>query len=319
MKPAARAFAIVTSVIIVFVCVILALTQLHPLRGPGGNIDLTEYKELKQGDNLEIISSLSQVTVTADAKATGVSAHLYGTSLGISLGSEPTLEIVQNGSTVTVRAGKSWLGVGFNSMSLDIVIPAEFSGSFTCESSAGAVTINTDLVVKSLRVHSSAGRVKVQNVTSEGSVEVSTSAGNAETGDIVADKATVHSSAGPVKVQSCRAESINIDSSAGNVTADNLSGKVKASSSAGSVRVTLKDVVDSADIWSSAGGVDVSLPAGANANINASTSAGSVSTNGLQLTDVTKDGHDKIIGKLNGGGPEVKVHSSAGSVDVRGN
>jgi hypothetical protein len=319
MKPASKAFAIIVSIVIVGFCLIYALTLTHPNINLGSNVDVTKTETLQEGDDITIDTSISGVTVTTDAAATAVTAHLYGSFFGLNLGSEPQLEINRSGSVVTVRAGRNWVGhISFNTnMRLDIVLPASFAGNFDCQSSAGAVHIDSDFTVKAFRAHSSAGTVQVKNVKASGKVEVSSSAGSVDANTVEAADADINSSAGRVHVQSCKAAKIRLHSSAGSVSAEDLSGKLDVSSSAGSVDVTLRDVVDSADISSSAGAVNISLPSDANANLDASTSAGSVSIDSLSLTNVTQK-RDKVIGNLGNGGPLVKVHSSAGSVHVKG-
>jgi hypothetical protein len=316
MSQQSKAIAIVASVIIVLGGLIYAMTLYKPDFN-GATIDETKTEDLQAGDSLSIVSSLCSVTVTADGEATGVTAHLYGTAVG--LGEEPKLEIVRSGSAVTVRAGRPGLRFfGWNvRMKLDIVVPAGFSGGFSCSSSAGSVSVECDMAVDSFSVSSSAGSVRVRNVRSQGAADVSSSAGSVNAGDIEAASADIHSSAGSVSVGSCRAGTINVHSSAGSISARGLSGTVNASSSAGSVSVTLEEITGDADISSSAGRVTVALPANANANIDASTSAGSVSINNLSIAVETQK-KNKVVGRLGDGGPRIVVHSSAGSVELNG-
>jgi hypothetical protein len=63
--------------------------------------------------------------------------------------------------------------------------------------------------------------------------------------------------------------------------------------------------------------VHVTLPANANATLNASTSAGSVDIHNLTLSNLNQK-RDNVQGMLGDGGPEVRVHSSAGSVQIDG-
>lgn len=322
MNQTNRAIAIVVSVVVVAFCLIYALTLIKPGIdvGIGSNVDVTKSEALQAGDDLTVDATISGVTVTLDPSATSVTAHLYGSMIGINIGSAPALDIVRNGSAVTVQAGKNTFGhIGWNlNLKLDITVPAGFSGNFDCHSGAGAVTMNSDFNVKSFRANSSAGAVRVLNVTASGAVEISSSSGGVEAGNITADSLDMHSSAGRVSLGSCTARNIKLHSSAGSVSAGGLNGKVEdASSSAGSVDVTLASVVDSADISSSAGSVRVTLPANANAKLNASTSAGSVDVRNLTLSNLSQK-RDNVQGTLGDGGPEIRVHSSAGSVQIDG-
>lgn len=323
MKPATRATAIVASILIVAFCLVFALVTATTggfRIGVGSNIDSTKSEAISAGDDVSVESSVCRVRVTTDASARELTAHFYGTSYGLSIGGEPELEIVRNGGKVTVYTGRNLAG-HFNwntNLKLDIVLPADFTGDFNCQSGAGAVTVDSDMAVSSFRAHSSAGSVTVRNITSGGDVEISSSAGGLEAGDITAKSLDMHTSAGRVQLSSCTADTIRLHSSGGSVTAGILNGAVReASSSAGSVTVALGTITGDADIHSSAGGVHVTLPGNANAEIDASTSAGSVQVNNLQLADLEQK-HDHVKGKLGNGGFKIKIHSSAGSVEVSG-
>jgi hypothetical protein len=315
MNHSQKALAISLSVIIIVFCVGYALIRWGGFTVANTGVDQTQSEKLTAGDSLTIDSRVCGVTVTQDAAATGVSAHLYGSYVG--LGSVPELTVYRSGNAVTVRAGRESF-TGFNlsfSLKLDVVVPMGFSGDFTCTSSAGAVTVDADLAVNSFEAHSSAGAVRVKNVKAGGAVDIDSSAGSVDAGTITASTADLHSSAGGVHVDSCTAGKIRLQSSAGGVSADALSGEVDASSSAGSVDITMADVKGDVNASSSAGRVSLKLPAGANADIDASTSAGSVSVGNLDLS-ITTQKRDHVAGKLGTGGPQVTVHSSAGSVEV---
>jgi hypothetical protein len=307
-----------------FAVVICALVLVACLAGAcygrgavGASIDETRSEELQAGDGLSVVCSMCGVTVTADEDATEVTAHLYGTYVG--LGSEPELTVTRSGDTVTVRAGRHEPVLsGWNlSLKLDVVVPAGFQGDFNCESSAGAVTIDADMAVKSFRAHSSAGAVRVKDVKSPGAVEVSSSAGAVETGSLEASSADIHTSAGSVRVKACRADTIRLQSSAGSVSAEGLSGKVDASSSAGAVDIALSEVRGDVDATSSAGRVSVTIPKDSSARIDASASAGGVSVSGLQLNIETQK-KSKIVGTAGDGRYKITAHSSAGSVEIAG-
>jgi hypothetical protein len=314
MSQSSKKLAIILSILIVAACLAYAFIK------PGfvsASVDEKKSEPVQPEDSLSIISTLSAVTVTADPDAEAVTAHLYGTFIGF--GNKPELAISRSGSAVTVRAGKQGtVGIGWNvSMKLDIIIPAGYKGDFNCQSSAGSVTIASNMDVKSFSAHSSAGAVRVQDVNASGTVDVYSSAGSVETGAIYASAADIHTSAGSVHVKSCVAGTIRLQSSAGSVTAEGLSGSVDASSSAGSVDIALADIRGGVSATSSAGRVSVSLPAGSNAEIDASTSAGSVSVRNLALANQTQK-RNSITGTLGSGGPKIYVHSSAGSVEVIG-
>ena len=65
----------------------------------------------------------------------------------------------------------------------------------------------------------------------------------------------------------------------------------------------------------SAGNIDVSLPATATVDIDASTSVGEIFSHlPLETRDVDKE---HLRGKLNGGGKSVKLETSAGNITIK--
>jgi DUF4097 and DUF4098 domain-containing protein YvlB len=66
------------------------------------------------------------------------------------------------------------------------------------------------------------------------------------------------------------------------------------------------------------GGVDVSLPAGANAEVEAQTVNGSISTD-FPLTVQGKFGPKSIHGTIGSGGPKITLTTVNGSVQLRRN
>lgn len=321
MKPASKTIAIVASAIIVLACLIYALTLVLP----GGfavnrSVDENGSAKLELMDRLDIKATVCGVTVTADPEASEVKARMYGSYSGVVTDGDVKLTVQRSGNTVTVSAGRdrTWFFGWTSSMRLDVVIPASFTGDLAITSSSGSVNINADLSVQSLYAHSSAGPVKARDVKASGSVELSSSAGSVTAGAIEASDANLHSSAGPIDVRTCKATSIKLQSSAGGVSAGGLSGKVEASSSAGPVDVTMIDVTADADVSSSAGRVRVALPANAEADIEAWTSAGHVTISGLDSLARTTDKRERVEGKLNGGGSRIRAHSSAGPVEIKG-
>ncbi len=113
---------------------------------------------------------------------------------------------------------------------------------------------------------------------------------------------TAHSSAGSVRASGVDGD-VRLDSSAGSVTGESLrSGSVRATSSAGSVRVSMATPAQRVQASSSAGSVDVTVPDDATAyRVDARTSAGS------RRIDVRTDPASARL---------ISVSSSAGSVRV---
>jgi DUF4097 and DUF4098 domain-containing protein YvlB len=73
--------------------------------------------------------------------------------------------------------------------------------------------------------------------------------------------------------------------------------------------------VSEVNLESSAGSIDLALPATAAVDINAQTSAGRITAT-LPVVLVSAD-HEHLRGQLNGGGKAVVLRTSAGSITIK--
>ncbi len=104
----------------------------------------------------------------------------------------------------------------------------------------------------------------------------------------------------------------------GGVSGQGLSGRVRASTTNGGVDLTVTAVhPDGVELSTTNGGVSLTLPATARADISASCTNGSISTSGLSV-ETTESSRRRLEGRLNGGGPRVRLETVNGGVRLSG-
>jgi len=131
--------------------------------------------------------------------------------------------------------------------------------------------------------------------------DVKTSAGRVSARDLTGD-VVLRTSAGSIDVDDVSG-SLRLDTSAGSVTGDRIgSGTVQVDTSAGSVDLTFANAPDRVDVRTSAGSIDVLLPGDATYAIQHQASAGS--------SDIGVSTDPASAHRLN-------LRTSAGSIDVR--
>ena len=144
-----------------------------------------------------------------------------------------------------------------------------------------------------LDLNTAGGSIKVEDLT--GNVEAQTSGGSIGLGDIVGD-VDVHTSGGSIRVES-------------------VYGEIDANTSGGSIKVEFaKQITQDASLSTSGGSITAWLPEDIAIDLSASTSGGSVKS------DFDVDGRVKkrsIRGEINGGGPELSLRTSGGSVKIK--
>jgi Putative adhesin len=154
----------------------------------------------------------------------------------------------------------------------------QLSGTMDIGSSNGPVILET--LTGTLQVHTSNGAIWARGV--DGRCELDTSNGRIQVAG--------------------RFDSLNIHSSNGAVIARAESGSTMASGWT---------------ITTSNSGVDLTVPSGLKANLDASTSNGGIAVD-LPVTVQGFQSRSRFAGTLNGGGPELSIHTSNGSMSVRG-
>ena len=106
-----------------------------------------------------------------------------------------------------------------------------------------------------------------------------------------------------------------MESSGGKLRLGNISGKLNAETSGGSVSAILSSpVAGDVRLETSGGSITVVTPANAALTIDAETSAGSVRSD-LPIAEMGRD-NDSLKGTINGGGTKLVLRSSAGSIEI---
>lgn len=246
------------------------------------------------------------------------------------------VSFVQDGNTVTVRCRdretqRRWFNWGFrnnrNEAKYTIRVPAEFDTEL--KTSGGPIAAR-DLTGKAqartsggglrftrlhgpLDGHTSGGGIRMTDC--EGPIKIDTSGGGI---DVTGGGGSLdgHTSGGGVTVKDF-AGPITVNTSGGGITVENIGGEVKGSTSGGRVSAVLPaPVPGNVSLSTSGGGVTVKVTPSAAFLLDAKTSGGGVSCD-LPITIEGKMKHDQLKGTVNGGGPDILLRSSGGSIHVK--
>lgn len=100
----------------------------------------------------------------------------------------------------------------------------------------------------------------------------------------------------------------------GGVRARDIAGPFEGTTTNGGVDVDLLRVAEGGvKLESTNGGIKVRLPADARASISASISNGGIEADGLNL-ETTESSRNRLEGKMNGGGPSIRIEGTNGGV-----
>ena len=242
------------------------------------------------------------------------------------------LDFAQSGNDVTVRGTDPRAHGGFNfnwgnrsRVRFVITVPSRYDVDL--ETAGGSVSV--DDLEGSARTTTSGGGLRFGHIrgavwgrTSGGSIslqggsadaDVKTSGGSIDIGEVDGE-VRAETSGGSIHVDRARG-SVHAETSGGGIRVDEVMGAIEASTSGGSVHAYISQQ-PAADcrLSTSGGGVEVQLGPGVAVDVDASASGGRVVSD-VDLSDERKT-RGSLKGKLNGGGPELRLRSSGGSVRI---
>ncbi|MBL9127382.1 MAG: DUF4097 family beta strand repeat protein [Verrucomicrobiales bacterium] len=209
-----------------------------------------------------------------------------------------------------------------------VTVPREFS--LDAQTAGGAVHANGlkgDVAVRtsggSLRLENIVGPVSgktsggsIHGLHLDGRVDLTTSGGSIDIEGVVGGPTKVSTSGGSIRLAGM-ASPIEARTAGGSIRLETSVGPVVAGTSGGSVdAVMTAPPKHDIELRSSAGGIALVLPSDAAFDLDASTSAGSVSSD-FRAGPAKPGNRSSLVGPVNGGGPRVKLRTSAGSIRVR--
>ena len=219
-----------------------------------------------------------------------------------------TAEQDSSGVTVTARtAHRSWFDwFDFAGKRVDFTIDVPQDYSVELRTSGGYLDVRN--VTAPVRGTTSGGSIVVRDVT--GSVKLHTSGGSidAERLNGVTELGT---SGGSISVAGARGD-LDVHTSGGGIDLKNIDASVRAATSGGSVHAEMRSN-RGISLSTTGGTISLLLPENVRASIDARTSGGRVSS-ALPLSSTETDDRSHLRGVINGGGEQVVLHTSGGSI-----
>ncbi len=238
----------------------------------------------------------------------------------------------KSGKDVTIEAesrhGRDWFGwdAGLR-LHWDITVPekynldlstsggsiaiADLEGDVECATSGGSLRISS--IKGSIYGRTSGGSITLEG--SEGTADLRTSGGGIDIGR-VNGQVKAHTSGGSVYVEQAGGE-VDVSTSGGSIRVREVHGALKAHTSGGSIVATITgQPKEDCSLKTSGGGVTVHLLKAAKVDVDAKTSGGNVSCD-LPIMVQGLLGKTEVKGKINGGGPELYLRTSGGSIRIK--
>jgi len=188
---------------------------------------------------------------------------------------------------------------------------ADIRGGVSGRTSGGGLRF--ERVVGNVDGRTSGGSIRIDAV--EGDIDVRTSGGSINVAD-TEGRLSVRTSGGGIHLARVTGDA-DARTSGGGITIEGIRGALQADTSGGSITASFSVPPPSAcRLATSGGGISVTLPENAALDINARTSGGSVSTE-FPVTVQGKMARSSLTASINGGGPEILLRTSGGSIRIR--
>lgn len=180
----------------------------------------------------------------------------------------------------------------FNKDGNDVRVTGEHKRRF------GSWHMNARFIVKvpetyNVELKTGGGAIELSDL--KGRVQAKTSGGSIDLGQIVGD--------------------VEVETSGGSITVEDVAGNINADTSGGSIRAKIsKQPTEDSRLHTSGGSVTVYLAPDVAVDLKARTSGGRVKSD-FDVEGTIK--RNRIVGKINGGGPRLDLSTSGGSVRVK--
>jgi DUF4097 and DUF4098 domain-containing protein YvlB len=215
--------------------------------------------------------------------------------------------IHQNGNSIRI----DYVNVSNISIDYEITVPEN--------TAARAHTGSGDQDVEGLKgnidLESGSGDMKLARLT--GDMHFQTGSGNVRGHDL-SGPARAKAGSGDIEIEETGQGDVEIRTGSGNITVKGLNGGFHAEAGSGDIR----GQGSPRNLWSvrtGSGNVTLQIPSEAAFDVDISSSSGTVATNHPVTTTVqghVQESRKSVIGKVNGGGPTISVHTGSGDIHV---
>jgi DUF4097 and DUF4098 domain-containing protein YvlB len=240
------------------------------------------------------------------------------------------IDFSQDDGTVRIEAENKTLNPIknlFNNLQVEytITIPSKFDldlrtagGNISVEDLDGQAkvqttggSLNIGAVTGEIRARTSGGNIKIAG--SKSNVDANTAGGSLAISNIDG-KLVARTSGGNITLDHIKG-AIDANTTGGTITLSDAESSIKAVTSGGNVVAELSDRASGECTLKTTGGsVKVTLPEKMAVDLEASTTGGQVKSD---FDGEFNKQRTKLIAKLNGGGPEMRLSTTGGNVDIR--
>lgn len=305
-----------------FVLGLAAIAVLSLAARAGVRDDIRRSFQVESGGTLTIDTQRGSIEVTA-ARGDSVEieiqreARTSNSKTARDLFERFPIEFDQKGGDIFVtaeftggRLSRIWNDLR-NKLQVKFIVTVPLEYNIDCLTRGGSIGV-TGLHGR-IKSKTSGGSLRFDGVI--GPIEGETSGGGIRIGE-VEGRVNVHTSGGSIQIDRARGE-VTAHTSGGGISVNEVRGVISARTSGGSIKAHISQQPErNCRLQTSGGSVTVFLSDSIGMDVDAHTSGGSVSTEfPVTLKGTIK--RNTLQAQLNGGGPELYLRTSGGSIRIR--
>jgi DUF4097 and DUF4098 domain-containing protein YvlB len=190
-----------------------------------------------------------------------------------------------------------------------ITVPSEYNVDLNTKGGS----ISVEHLRGEVLCHTSGGSLDFDNI--EGNISGKTSGGSISIGEVVG-QSNIRTSGGSIHIKLAEGP-VDAHTSGGSITVEEVIGAIKAHTSGGSVKATISRQPDSdCSLTTSGGSITVHLSTDIGLDLDAKTSGGRVHSD-FRIALSGEVNKRSMKGEMNGGGPELYLRTSGGSIYLK--
>ena len=159
---------------------------------------------------------------------------------------------------------------------IEIYLPLNYEYDFEINSSSGSIKSSEVFKFTNFKAHSSSGSIKLKDIYAD-DINISSNSGSINMENSNASKLSFKSSSGSIKLSNVKGESTFLSNS-GLIEVEKIEGKINASASSGSIKMTIKKLNGDIKATTSSGSINITLPEDSSFEFKAKVNSGSIKT-----------------------------------------
>ncbi len=221
------------------------------------------------------------------------------------------LDFNQTGKDVTIKGIKTTeLDKKLNKLNVKFILTVPQIYNVNLKTSGGSISV--DDLEGTVDIRTSGGSLDFNNI--KGPVTGKTSGGSISIGKVEGD-VDVNTSGGSIHIENAYG-TVKAHTSGGGITVNEVMGTIQADTSGGSVKAYIsQQPKGNCRLKTSGGSITVYLAEDVSLNVDAGTSGGSIHTE-FPVTIQGNISKKELKAQINGGGPELYLHTSGGSIYI---